>query len=153
VLVLLAVAVVCVVAWRTSTPSPNAAVPALFSPSAETSFGSFAADKESRLKRLLDKADQHGRASFERFHFQHQGQEGTIEFVHYLELDGTRAGLGLIQAEIGWKVRYALRAGAWQYVSSERQVWDMLGQYQGWVQGDHSRNETDVEILHILSDK
>jgi hypothetical protein len=116
----------------------------------ENSFKKLAAEKETRLKQLLDKNTQHGKTACRNFRSSVQGENGTIEFGSYNEVDGSSAGLGIIRVEIGWRAKYAYKNDKWGYVSSERQVWD--GQYQphGWSSGDTSRNETDIEILRVL---
>jgi len=114
------------------------------------SFKRLATEKETRLKQLLNKNTQHGRTEVRNFRPSTQGDNGTIEFGSYSEVDGSSAGLGILRDEIGYKATYAYRNGRWEYLSSERQLWDAQAIPLGWTSTDMSRNETDLEILRVL---
>lgn len=118
--------------------------------SQEASFKNLASEKETGLKRVFDKTTQHGKTACRNFQSSVQGDIGTIDFGAYIEVDGSSAGLGVIRVEIGWKAKYGYKNGKWDYVSSERQVWDGQLQPQGWSSGDTRREETDIEILRVL---
>ncbi len=75
----------------------------------DSSFKNLASEKEASLKRLLDKTTQHGKSACRNFRSSVQGDDGTIEFSSYNEVDGSTAGLGIIRVDIGWKAKYAYK--------------------------------------------
>jgi hypothetical protein len=113
-------------------------------------FKRLVTEKEANLKQLLDKTGQHERTACRDLRSSVEGDTGFMEFNYFNEIDGSSAGFGFLRTNIGWKARYNFKDGKWMYDSSERQVWDLNGQFLGWVPGDGGQNEITIEILRVL---
>ena len=118
--------------------------------SKEGSFKSLVAEKEARLKQLLDKKTEDGRTDCRDIRSHVEGDSGFLEFNHFHEYDRSRLGKGMLRFNVGWKVRYEFKGGKWEYDLSEREIWDLNAQPQGWAPAEDSRNETDIAILGVL---
>lgn len=117
---------------RNATGNSNPVATTVAGGNRESSFKKLAAEKETRLRQLVDCRNL--RSSV-------QGDSGTIQFGSFLRS---------INIEVGWQAKYGYRNGKWEYISSERQVWDELLRPVGWDPGDTSGNDTDIEIVRIL---
>ena len=94
--------------------------------SSSQSFETLVKDAESKLQQL-NTSDTHSTQRYENFRSTVDGNTGTLSFTCELELDATSVGGGIIETSFDWRATYQFTGGAWDYVSSERQVHHLSG--------------------------
>jgi hypothetical protein len=94
--------------------------------SSSQSFETLVTDAESRLQQL-NTSDTHSKNRYVNFRSTVDGNTGTLSFTYEMELDASSLGGGIIETSFDWRATYQFTGGAWNYVSSERQVHHLSG--------------------------